>query len=1007
MADEFNVVNSAGTLIGAVMETAGYVVHARILDDFQGLLTNTGALFYAVAGVGAIISVALFGSYRMAQYLLLGPALFYFLVQSRAEIDPALWKLGGGDGKLVSDAFAGQMEEYKPLTRPKVSQFFYWYTTIISNLVNHISDQIVKIESEEQLLFIGRSQIYDLVINARPQKAQLYEVLSGTLLSDCEEMMRYAVALSSPTFSPAVELAMTSRLNGTTVPEERKLIEADILRVNETRKALNKGYCVAAGLHWNETTAKCEGEGQEEEETGVQLVAANTAIKDFIRRELQGGSPAHQYDKLYTKQNLTGESFIQQELPNLMLRCTDVYTVARDAIMRDAAWFLEKVETAHFKPELQEDGTLEDTTANEQLLCKTIAEKLYRDYKSQNAGECSLVEAAGTYMMRSMISDLTYSEVARQHKNRMEIWKGANESVFTDKASLSDNPEDRFVKIPLGAPLQFRIENGRLEARDMLAEANDKDGTVEEQWRPFTKIEIGGMMETSYTMQQRYQTRGLLQGIFSYAVNLPYWQGVLLYLLAVGYPFLTVLVLLPNRATAFLYLPLGWLWVKSWDIGFAVVMILDKTLWNMLPQTDLEYDPAAFDPTNPVKNLPDVLSSVLEVDPSYDIHIHYNFVSMALFSVPAITGYAIMKGKSSILSSFTDGPKGVANDAQDLGSGSFGIGMMNKFHQHMYELGGTGMEAIGFRGQGFMGQGRGADAIQWGAVRGSVTAATSFLKSWQPSIGFGGGAGAGGGGGGGSSGARRSAKDDITKPNVSMREWANEQVWLKDGQKEQREYDRGGYTRNPAQYREALANDRLKYLDNIQDAIIKGSDAAMDVLTAEVKQAAMEMKSFDPVFGRVGRYQMLLASFSAGMDGGGGFELEHMGDVSGVLRPAVVDLFLTKVKLSFEMGLDVSDALADVLLHQGRHKSLLDKVKWDIDENGQVILPGDSSLSVPGGSAALNLFTYGLARGIYPFLSDDTVVTDNFTYRMYEDDERGTYYRPEKEKAKEREKKGK
>lgn len=1006
MAEQVAIANSAGTLISAVMETAGYVVHARILDDFQALLTNTGALFYAVAAVGAIISVALFGSYRMGQYLLLGPALFYFLVQSRAELDPALWKLGGGDGKLVSDAFVGQMEEYKPVERPKVSQFFYWYTRIISDLVNHISDQIVKIESEEQLLFIGRSQIYDLVLGARPQRAELYEILSGTLLSDCEEMMRYAVALASPTFSPALQLSMNSRLESAKTPEERQRAEANIHRVNETRSALNKGYCVASGLRWNATTEKCEGEGEEEEETGVQLVAANTAVKNFIRRELQSNSPTRRYDELFTKQNLTGESFIQQELPNLMLRCTDVYTVARDAIMRDAAWFLEKIQTAHFKPELNEEGTLEDTEANEQLLCKTIAEKLYRDYKSQQAGECSLVEAAGTYMMRSMISDLTYSEVARQHKNRMELWKGANESVYLDTGSLSDNPEDRFVKIPLGAPMQFRIENDRLEARDLIAEAMDKDGTVEEQWRPFTKIEIGGMMETSYTMQQRYQTRGLLQGIFSYAVNLPYWQGVLLYLLAVAYPFLTVLVLLPNRATAFLYLPLGWLWVKSWDIGFAVVMILDKTLWNMLPQTDLEYDPAAFDPTNPVKNLPDVLSSVLEVDPSYDIHIHYNFVSMALFSVPAITGYAIMKSKSSILSSFTDGPKGVANDAQDLGSGSFGITMMNKFHQHMYELAGTGMQSIGFRGQGFMGQGRGENALGWGALAGSVNAATSFLKSWQPTIGFSGGAG-GGGGAASLPGVLRTGKDDITKRNVDMKEWAHEQVWLKDKDKAQAEYDRGGYTRNPARYREALANDRLKYLDDLQGAIFKGSDAAMSVLSAEVKQAAMEMKSFDPVFGRVGRYQMLLAAFSAGMDGGGGFELEHMNDVAGALRPAVVDLFLTKVKISFEMGLDVSDAIADTLLHHSRHQNLLDKVIWKTDANGDLILPGEMGMNVPGGSIALNLFTYGLARGVYPFISDDSVVTDNFTYRMYEEDERGTYYRPEKEKAKELEKKGK
>ncbi len=70
-------VGSAGTVIAAVMETAGYVAQANVIADFQGFFAGAGALFYIAAAIGGIISVMLFGSYRMAQHLLLGPALFW------------------------------------------------------------------------------------------------------------------------------------------------------------------------------------------------------------------------------------------------------------------------------------------------------------------------------------------------------------------------------------------------------------------------------------------------------------------------------------------------------------------------------------------------------------------------------------------------------------------------------------------------------------------------------------------------------------------------------------------------------------------------------------------------------------------------------------------------------------------------------------------------------------------------------------------------------------------
>ena len=104
------------------------------------------------------------------------------------------------------------------------------------------------------------------------------------------------------------------------------------------------------------------------------------------------------------------------------------------------------------------------------------------------------------------------------------------------------------------------------------------------QWTPATTISMmHGMDHSMWVSTRRYELARLRQETFTFAMQLPYYQGVLLYFMATAYPFLAFIVLLPGRAHNFLSVPLAWLWVKSWDIGFAVVITLDKIMYNALP----------------------------------------------------------------------------------------------------------------------------------------------------------------------------------------------------------------------------------------------------------------------------------------------------------------------------------------------------------------------------------------------------------------------------------------
>ncbi len=66
---------------------------------------------------------------------------------------------------------------------------------------------------------------------------------------------------------------------------------------------------------------------------------------------------------------------------------------------------------------------------------------------------------------------------------------------------------------------------------------------------------------------------------YVWAKMVPYLQGVLLYCLAIAYPFVCVLVLIPGwHKILFTWLSF-WVWVKLWDLGFAIVVLLERSVW--------------------------------------------------------------------------------------------------------------------------------------------------------------------------------------------------------------------------------------------------------------------------------------------------------------------------------------------------------------------------------------------------------------------------------------------
>lgn len=78
------------------------------------------------------------------------------------------------------------------------------------------------------------------------------------------------------------------------------------------------------------------------------------------------------------------------------------------------------------------------------------------------------------------------------------------------------------------------------------------------------------------------ESYGAYMKIVYIAGAIPYAQGLLLYILSLAYPFFTLFLVMPGRAQAFLLWFSLWAWVKSWDVGYAVVDIARKLLWQFM-----------------------------------------------------------------------------------------------------------------------------------------------------------------------------------------------------------------------------------------------------------------------------------------------------------------------------------------------------------------------------------------------------------------------------------------
>ncbi len=185
--------------------------------------------------------------------------------------------------------------------------------------------------------------------------------------------------------------------------------------------------------------------------------------------------------------------------------------------------------------------------------------------------------------------------------------------------------------------------------------------------------------------------------VYTWAKMLPHVQGMILYLLSIGYPLACVMVLVPGWWKWMITWSSFYVWAKSWDAGFAVIQNIEKSIWANLGNSNnvasLNYSILKLDFPNDVNTTnsvdfvfgPDGKATsilqglrltegtaldlfdrglILSRSLNHDlVNAYYIYLMSALyFAVPAVTGQLLLGAKSGMSNMVKEGIGGVSSE---------------------------------------------------------------------------------------------------------------------------------------------------------------------------------------------------------------------------------------------------------------------------------------------------------------------------------------------------------
>ena len=660
MAD-IGSVHSAGTIVAAFLENSGYLLQARLLADFQDFFRDAGALIYLLAGAGAVISVTMYGSFRAVRYLLVGPALFWFLVGPTVESEGVLPKLGKGDylgklrnkGEAESKAFRKEVMDKAmqgDSSQINVAVGFYLFAWPINDFVSEFASRMLYKGDTEDLTATNKVRGLELVAEATSNDSEHARRLSS-FATHCGKMFAEGVQAGAALASIRAN-QKANRTNPGANTELQKTYDAHLKQVELLYGSFADGFSVR-----------------------------NTGFEELLK--------------------------IMKEIddPDTTITCGEAWELLSSETLLHAQkatpWVINVASG------LWEFDDAQDWT------CKELTRKVLNE--EENDGECKLYPAIAMAMLHNQLLSMDFfGQVLKRHWAQGDPHNPKRSTLITAPASQGALP----VELEGQVQSQIRMNNqGKIQNEILTVKQGPGQNDVATyQYVPMAKIsQLWGMDHSMFVATRKFELARLRQELFTFSMHMPYYQGMLLYLIAGTYPFFALIVLIPGRAHNFINIPIAWLWVKSWDIGFAAIIILDKVMYNMLPDWKLAKELQDQDWNSPEEFVL-AMSEGVDFDPLTSLHMYYAVLATVTLGIPALTGIITLKSRRSALAAFTDAPAKLARTRGDQRATAYSLVEQNRRNRFMLQLDGFSQLASvgGVGGVGGGSKGISANVIQMG-----------------------------------------------------------------------------------------------------------------------------------------------------------------------------------------------------------------------------------------------------------------------------------------------------
>lgn len=650
-------VASAGTFVAAVLEHQGYMFQALFLQTFKSFFRDAGALIFLLAGAGAVASYALLGSYRAVRYLVICPVLFWFLVGTTTKSAGVVWRLGddiprglnrtsGIENAQSSRDKVIKMMHTKMKSKGEIdiAYAFWLFVKPINDFVTEVNSKLLNRNDISNYMVASKAQGLEIISAALVDDETLVGLIEEGLYGSCKEMMIAAQSVAR------------------TYVRENAVAEKTVILRSERER-----YLAQYLEHLDDKIP-------------IKDIAYYQMIKNYIGRP--GASKVFDNDPTAFSENVSSTDTAKR--PKEYISCQNAWKLTAERIWHIAATSSNRT--------LRVATGVASLKQASQVACEELTRKLFKSLKESEKA-CNFIPAYALSMFYNhMYSPDSLQRILERHWNKKHLfdprqintWASLN---YKDYEPYLDDYGHVFLwPSKVGSPMTLLVPKGTQASKSVIDKTKAKVVPVGEI------IGLFGMEHVMWKTLRISETARIRQQLFTWSMQLPYFQGIMLFLCAVAYPFLCLVVLLPGKAHHLLNLPLAWFWLKSWDIGMAVVVLVDKVLYNLLPNWNITGDLATLDGWIQGDSLPKVISQAHNFDPLGSVHLYYTMLAMLTLGIPAITAAMTIKGKKAVLTPFIDAVKEKSSENAEFASRSKTIVGQNQ--------GSTG--ALSFAGQARM-----------------------------------------------------------------------------------------------------------------------------------------------------------------------------------------------------------------------------------------------------------------------------------------------------------------